>query len=135
MRPVRAHEAVVLSAECAMGRWTTPPPGKSVVSRDVKAIRFHQHGGPEVLRYEDAPTPEPGPGEVLVALRAAALNHLDLFTRNGGVPTVPGWLRRPGPARPAIQPAPASSSTRGCATAPATTAPVASTACATGGRS
>jgi NADPH:quinone reductase-like Zn-dependent oxidoreductase len=54
----------------------------------VKAIRFHQHGGPEVLRYEEAPTPEPGPGEVLVGLRAAALNHLDLFTRNGGVPKV-----------------------------------------------
>jgi len=55
----------------------------------VKAIRFHQHGGPEVLRYEDAPTPEPGLGEVLVALRAAALNHLDIFTRSGGVPKVP----------------------------------------------
>src|SRR5256885_6373942 len=54
----------------------------------MKAIRFHQHGGPEVLRYEDATTPEPGPGEVLVALRAAALNHLDLFTRNGDVPKV-----------------------------------------------
>lgn len=49
----------------------------------IKAIRFHQHGGPEVLRYEEVPTPRPGPGEVLVALRAAALNHLDLFVRNG----------------------------------------------------
>src|SRR5256885_11767654 len=55
----------------------------------MKAIRFHQHGGPEVLRFEEAPTPDPGPGEVLVALRAAALNHLDLFTRNGDVPKVP----------------------------------------------
>jgi len=36
-----------------------------------------------VLRYEDVPAPSPGPGEVLVALRAAALNHLDLFVRNG----------------------------------------------------
>jgi NADPH2:quinone reductase len=35
-----------------------------------------------VLRYEDAPTPEPGPDEVLIALRAAALNHLDVFTRS-----------------------------------------------------
>ncbi|HSO94091.1 MAG TPA: zinc-binding dehydrogenase [Candidatus Dormibacteraeota bacterium] len=49
----------------------------------IKAIRFHQHGGPEVLRYEEVPTPAPGAGEVLVALRAAALNHLDLFVRNG----------------------------------------------------
>ena len=54
----------------------------------MKAIRFHQHGGPEVLRYEDAPTPEPGPGEVLVALRAAALNHLDLFVLRG-MPGIP----------------------------------------------
>jgi len=60
----------------------------------VKAIVFREHGGPEVLRYEEVPTPEPGPGEVLVALRAAALNHLDLFVRAGipGVklPHVPG---------------------------------------------
>jgi len=54
----------------------------------IKAIRFHEHGGPEVLRYEEAPTPAPGPGEVLVALRAAALNHLDLFVRSG-MPGVP----------------------------------------------
>jgi len=49
----------------------------------MKAIRFHHHGGPEVLRFEEAPTPTPGPGEVLVGLRAAALNHLDLFVREG----------------------------------------------------
>ena len=55
----------------------------------VKAVRFHQHGGPEVLRYEDAPTPQPGPGDVLIALRAAALNHLDLFSRDGLIPGVP----------------------------------------------
>ena len=55
----------------------------------MKAIRFHEFGGPEVLRYEDVPEPKPGPGEVLVALRAAALNHLDLFVRNGGVPKTP----------------------------------------------
>jgi NADPH:quinone reductase-like Zn-dependent oxidoreductase len=55
----------------------------------MKAVRFHQHGGPEVLRYEEVPTPQPGPGEVLVALRAAALNHLDLFVRDGGVPKTP----------------------------------------------
>ena len=41
-----------------------------------------------MLRFEDAPTPKPGPGEVLVALRAAALNHLDLFVREG-IPGVP----------------------------------------------
>ncbi len=55
----------------------------------MKAIRFHEFGGPEVLRYEDVPEPKPGPGEVLVGLRAAALNHLDLFVRTGGVPKTP----------------------------------------------
>jgi NADPH:quinone reductase-like Zn-dependent oxidoreductase len=55
----------------------------------MKAMRFYQFGGPEVLRYEDVPLPEPGRGQVLVGLRAAALNHLDLFCRQGGVPKTP----------------------------------------------
>ena len=54
----------------------------------MKAIRIHEDGGPEVLRYEDAPDPEPGPDEVLVELRAASLNHLDLWIRSGR-PSVP----------------------------------------------
>src|SRR5213076_501867 len=54
----------------------------------VKAIRIHEDGGPEVLRYEDAPDPVPRPGEVLVELRAASLNHLDLWIRKG-LPSVP----------------------------------------------
>jgi NADPH:quinone reductase-like Zn-dependent oxidoreductase len=54
----------------------------------VKAIRIHEDGGPEVLRYEDAPDPEPGPGEVLIGLRAASLNHLDIWLRRG-LPSAP----------------------------------------------
>jgi NADPH:quinone reductase-like Zn-dependent oxidoreductase len=54
----------------------------------VKAVRIHEDGGPEVLRYEDAPDPEPGPGDVLVRLRAASLNHLDVWVRKG-LPSVP----------------------------------------------
>ncbi len=54
----------------------------------MKAIRFHEHGGVEKLRYEEVPKPEPGAGEVLVQLKAAALNHLDIFCRNG-IPGVP----------------------------------------------
>jgi len=54
----------------------------------VKAIRIHEDGGPEVLRYEDAPDPEPKPGEILVSLRAASLNHLDIWIRKG-LPSVP----------------------------------------------
>ena len=62
----------------------------------MKAIIFHQHGGPEVLEYADFPTPEPGPGEVLVKLEAAALNRMDLWVRNGwpgirlAYPHIPG---------------------------------------------
>jgi NADPH:quinone reductase-like Zn-dependent oxidoreductase len=54
----------------------------------VKAVRIHEDGGPEVLRYEDVPDPDPGPGEVLVELRAASLNHLDVWVRKG-LPSVP----------------------------------------------
>jgi NADPH:quinone reductase-like Zn-dependent oxidoreductase len=49
----------------------------------MKAVRFHQHGGPEVLCYEDAPDPDLAPGEVLVRVRACALNHLDVWGRSG----------------------------------------------------
>ena len=49
----------------------------------MKAVRFHAHGGVDVLRYEDAPEPELAPGEVLVRVRACALNHLDLWERRG----------------------------------------------------
>ncbi|HEX4525986.1 MAG TPA: zinc-binding dehydrogenase [Gaiellaceae bacterium] len=54
----------------------------------MKAIRIHEDGGPEVLRYEDVPDPVPGDGEVLVELRAASLNHLDVWVRKG-LPSVP----------------------------------------------
>jgi NADPH:quinone reductase-like Zn-dependent oxidoreductase len=54
----------------------------------VKAIRIHEDGGPDVLRYEDAPDPVPDTGQVLVELRAASLNHLDVWVRKG-LPSVP----------------------------------------------
>jgi NADPH:quinone reductase-like Zn-dependent oxidoreductase len=49
----------------------------------MKAVRFHEHGGPEVLRYEDAGEPELGAGGALLRVRACALNHLDLWNRRG----------------------------------------------------
>ncbi|HKF52835.1 MAG TPA: alcohol dehydrogenase catalytic domain-containing protein, partial [Candidatus Acidoferrales bacterium] len=49
----------------------------------MKAVIFTQHGGPEVLTYTDVPDPTPRPDEVLVRVRACALNHLDLFIRKG----------------------------------------------------
>ena len=49
----------------------------------MKAVLFHHHGGPEVLQYADFPTPEPAAGQVLVRLKAAGLNRVDLWTRAG----------------------------------------------------
>jgi NADPH:quinone reductase-like Zn-dependent oxidoreductase len=49
----------------------------------MRAVRFHGHGGPEVLQYEEAPDPVTKPGWVRVRVRACALNHLDLFQRRG----------------------------------------------------
>ena len=54
----------------------------------MRAVRIHEDGGPEVLRYEEIPDPEAGPGEILVELRAAGLNHLDVWVRRG-LPSVP----------------------------------------------
>jgi NADPH:quinone reductase-like Zn-dependent oxidoreductase len=54
----------------------------------VRAVRIHEDGDPRVLVLEEAPDPEPGPGEVLVRLRASALNHLDVWIRKG-LPSVP----------------------------------------------
>jgi len=54
----------------------------------VKAVRIHEDGGPEVLRYEDVEDPVPAEGEVLIRLRAASLNHIDLWVRQG-LPSVP----------------------------------------------
>jgi len=49
----------------------------------MKALTFHEFGGPDKLRYEDVPDPRIKPNEVLVRVRACALNHLDLFVREG----------------------------------------------------
>ena len=49
----------------------------------MKAVRFHEHGSPEVLRYEDAPDPNAEQGWAIVHVRACALNHLDLWERRG----------------------------------------------------
>jgi NADPH:quinone reductase-like Zn-dependent oxidoreductase len=62
----------------------------------VKAVRYHRHGGPEVLAYEEAEPPRPEPDEVVVAIRAASVNHLDIWLRRGlpGIkvqfPRIPG---------------------------------------------
>src|SRR5574339_427705 len=76
---VRSFHSLVLHSEVSM-----------------KAIVFERHGGPEVLRYTEVAEPKVGHGEVLVRVRACALNHLDLWVRKGlpGVqipmPHIPG---------------------------------------------
>jgi NADPH2:quinone reductase len=60
-----------------------------------KAIRIHTHGGPEVMRWEDVPTPEPGPNEVQVKHAAVGLNFIDVYIRTGlykapSMPITPG---------------------------------------------
>jgi NADPH:quinone reductase-like Zn-dependent oxidoreductase len=49
----------------------------------MRAVVIHQHGGPEVLSYEEVPRPEPGPGEALIRVRATSLNRLDIWARSG----------------------------------------------------
>jgi NADPH:quinone reductase-like Zn-dependent oxidoreductase len=60
----------------------------------MKAIRIHQFGGPEVLQYEEIPDPQPRNDQVLIRVKACAMNHLDLWVRKGlpGVklPHIPG---------------------------------------------
>src|SRR4051812_33031129 len=52
----------------------------------MKAIRVNEHGGPEVLSYEDVPVPEPGQGEARVKLAASGVNYIDTYQRTGLYP-------------------------------------------------
>ncbi len=52
----------------------------------MRAIRVHEHGGPEVLRYEEVALPEPGPGQARVRIEAAGVNFIDIYHRTGLYP-------------------------------------------------
>jgi NADPH2:quinone reductase len=49
----------------------------------MRAIRVHEHGGPDVLRYEEVSTPAPGPGQALVRIEASGVNFIDVYHRTG----------------------------------------------------
>ena len=57
----------------------------------MHAVVIHRHGGPEVLSYEEIPTPVPGPGEAVLRVRATSLNRLDLWARSGPPERVFPW--------------------------------------------
>src|SRR5207253_11376536 len=66
---------------------------------NMKAVQVHKYGGPEVLRFEDAPRPTPGSGELLIKVHAASVNAIDWKARAGylkdvfplPLPYIPGW--------------------------------------------
>ncbi|MFN7011747.1 MAG: NADP-dependent oxidoreductase [Allorhizobium sp.] len=69
-------------------------------TQTMKAVRIHSFGGPDVLRYEDAPKPVAGPGEVLVRVKAIGINPPDWYLRDGYRALPPEW--RPEVAFPLI---------------------------------
>src|SRR5882762_749563 len=66
---------------------------------NMKAVRVHNYGGPEVLQFEDSPRPTPGSGELLIRVHAASVNPMDWKVRAGymkdyiplPLPFIPGW--------------------------------------------
>ena len=80
-----------------IGKHMGAPP--QMKSQTMKAIRIHNYGGPEMLKYEDAPRPQPGQGEVLIRVHATSVNPIDWKVREGDMkdfwphklPLVLGW--------------------------------------------
>ena len=79
----------------------------------MRAVRLHAFGGPDVLKIEEAPRPEPKDGEVLIKVHAAGVNPVDWKIREGytnrKLPLVPGWdvagvIEKVGPGVTSVKP-------------------------------
>ena len=72
----------------------------------MKAVRFHETGGPDVLRYEEVPDPVPGEGQALVKLSAIGVNFVDTYRRSGAYPVALPHLPGPEGAGEVVAPGP-----------------------------
>ena len=85
---LEARGATAAAANPFRGRLIRPASTENIM---IKAIRIHSPGGPEVMKWEDVPRPEPGPGEALIKQEAVGLNYIDVYFRSGlyKAPTMP----------------------------------------------
>ena len=84
----RGAGATAAPAHPFRGRLIRPASTENIMNN---AIRIHEPGGPEVMKWEDVPRPEPGPGEALIKQEAVGLNYIDVYFRSGlyKAPTMP----------------------------------------------
>src|SRR5436305_14245432 len=82
------------TATALLSSLRVPNGGLPSSSNDMKAIRVHSTGGPEVLKLEELPDPSPGPMELLVTVEAIGLNFIEIYFRQGlypsPLPFIPG---------------------------------------------
>src|SRR5690606_12019757 len=81
-------------AEC--GECGQPPGSVRATLRPMRAIVIPEHGGPEVLTWQEMPDPHPAPGEVVIEVAASAVNRADVLQRQGLYPPPPGASEIPG---------------------------------------
>ncbi len=95
---MRGEDVPKVMPDASLGKTPPPEAGKqapshieSMASYTMRAVVIAGAGGPDVLNVQEVPRPEPGAGEVLVRVHAAALNRADIHQREGRYPAPPGW--------------------------------------------